>query len=335
MIILGENDMETVTVKSRPCEIESLKKYSKYLCYQAGFEKPAVEYRLEELQEFFPAWSAKAEAAGLQRLAELAGKQEVLFDVYPQNADVQGEEDPQKRDVKLWYLPAEGEAKKPFIILNAGGAYTCVCTMVEAFPTAVHFNKMGYHVFCLNYRTGGREVLPKPLEDLAQAYRYIVANKERFELQSEEYIVGGFSAGANLTALWGTESRGYKHYGAKKPLALFPIYPVISWDRIYRAGSNVFLETMFGDKAESEEYLDSYDVGRQVTDGYPPCYIVHCADDPTVPVGNSTLLKKLLDQRGIKAELEIGLVGDHGFGDGTDTDVEGWPKRAIHFIEEL
>ncbi len=50
---------------------------------------------------------------------------------------------------------------------------------------------------------------------------------------------------------------------------------------------------------------------------------------------NSTLLKKLLDQRGIKAELEIGLVGDHGFGDGTDTDVDGWPERAIRFIETL
>ena len=62
----------TVTVTSKPCEIESLKKYSKFLCYQGGFEKPVVEYSLEELQKFIPAWNAKAEAAGLQRAAELA-----------------------------------------------------------------------------------------------------------------------------------------------------------------------------------------------------------------------------------------------------------------------
>lgn len=323
--------MKTVTTASKPCEIESLKKYSKYLCYQGGFEKPAVEYSLEELQKFIPAWNAKAEAAGLQRAAELAEQQEILFDVYPkEEAD-----DPQKQDVKLWYLPAQGDPKKPFIILNAGGAYTCVCTMVEAFPAAVHFNKMGYHVFCLNYRSGGTGVMPKPLEDLAAAYQYIIAHKEQFGLQSEEYIVGGFSAGGNLTAVWGTERRGYKHYNVKKPLALFPIYPVISKDRMYLAGSDVFLETMFGKQAGSEEYMDSYDVGKQVTDEYPPCYIVHCADDGTVPVGNSVLLKELLDQHEIKAKLEIGLTGNHGFGDGTDTDVEGWPGRAIQFVESL
>lgn len=329
--------MEAVTVTSKPCEIESLKKYSKYLCYQSEFEKPAVEYNLEELQKILPSWNAKAEAKGLQRIAGLAAQQEVLFDVYPRSEvkDTDSEDDPQKQDVKLWYLPAQGEAKKPFIILNAGGAYVSVCTMVEAFPTAVHFNQMGYHVFCLNYRVGGSGVMPKPLDDLAAAYQYIIAHKEQFGLQSEEYIVGGFSAGGNLTALWGTESRGYKHYGVKKPLALFPIYPLVSRERMYLPGSDMLLETVFGDKADSEEYMDSYDVGKLVTDEYPPCYIVHCADDASVPVGNSTLLKNLLAQRGIKAELEIGLVGDHGFGDGTDTDVEGWPERAIGFMETL
>ena len=261
--------MEKVIVTSRPCEIESLKKYSKYLCYQSEFEKPAVEYSLEELQKFIPTWKAKAAAKGLQRVAQLAARQEVLFDVYPglEAGDTGSGDDPQKQDVKLWYLPAQGEAKKPFIILNAGGGYTSVCTMIEAFPTAVHFNKMGYHVFCLNYRTGGRGVMPKPLDDMAAACRYIFAHKEQFGLRGEEYIAGGFSAGGSLTAIWGTESRGYKHYGVKKPLALFLVYPVVSRERMYLSGSDMFLEIMFGDRAESEEYMDSYDVGKQVTDG--------------------------------------------------------------------
>lgn len=324
--------MEQVTIHSRAGEIESLKPYSKFLCYQAAFEKPVTEYTLEELQGFISAWSAEAEAAGLQRAAELAEKQEILFDVYREE---ECGDDPQKKDVKLWYLPAQGEAKDPFIILNAGGAYQSVCTMVEAFPAAVHFNRMGYHVFCLNYRVGGSEVIPKPLDDLAAAYRYIIAHKEQFRLQSEDYAVGGFSAGGNLTCMWGTENRGYKSYGLPKPVAMFPVYPVVSRERMYNFGSEMFLETMFGEHAKSAEYMDSYDPGKQVTDGYPPCYIVHCADDSTVPVGNSTLLKTLLDQKKIPAELEIGLVGEHGFGDGTGTDVEGWPERAAAFLERL
>lgn len=88
--------METVTAASRPCEIESLKKYSKYLCYQAEFEKPAMEYSLEELQMFLPAWNAGAEAKGLQRVAELAARLEVLFDVYSgsETGGAGGEDDP-------------------------------------------------------------------------------------------------------------------------------------------------------------------------------------------------------------------------------------------------
>ena len=42
----------------------------------------------------------------------------------------------------------------------------------------------------------------------------------------ERYIVCGFSAGGNLTALWGTKNHGYAAYGLPKPEALFPIYPV-------------------------------------------------------------------------------------------------------------
>lgn len=324
--------MEQVTIHSKAGEIEALKPYRKYLCYQAGFEKPVTEYTLEELQAMIPSWSAKGQASGLQRVTELAEKQEILFDVY---AEAECVDDPQKRDVKIWYLPAQGEAKKPFIILNAGGAYQSVCTMVEAFPTAVHFNRMGYHVFCLNYRVGGNGVVPKPLDDLAAAYRYIISQKEQFGLQSEDYAVGGFSAGGNLTCMWGTEKRCYKRYGLPKPLAMFPIYPVVARERLYNFGVDMFLSTMFGEYAESAKYMDSYDAGKLVTEGYPPCYIVHCADDSTVPVGNSTLLKTLLDEQKIPAKLEIGLVGEHGFGDGTGTDVEGWPERAIEFLENL
>ncbi len=32
--------------------------------------------------------------------------------------------------------------------------------------------------------------------------------------------------------------------------------------------------------------------------------------------------------------LEEGNHAPHGFGDGTGTDVEGWPMRAISFLEE-
>ena len=46
-------------------------------------------------------------------------------------------------------------------------------------------------------------------------------------------------------------------------------------------------------------------------------------------------MKERLDAAGVPAILDEGVHAAHGFGDGTGTDVEGWPKRAIDFLESL
>lgn len=39
--------------------------------------------------------------------------------------------------MKVFFLPAKEQlSNKPFVILISGGAYTCVCSIVESFPTA-------------------------------------------------------------------------------------------------------------------------------------------------------------------------------------------------------
>lgn len=45
---------------------------------------------------------------------------------------------------------------------------------------------------------------PAPLEDLAQAYRYIEAHAQAFQVDMEDYAVCGSSAGGHLAAEWGT-----------------------------------------------------------------------------------------------------------------------------------
>ena len=47
------------------------------------------------------------------------------------------------------------------------------------------------------------------------------------------------------------------------------------------------------------------------------------------------LLKKLLDQSAVLAVLDAADHAPHGFGDGTGTALEGWPERAIAFLEKL
>lgn len=83
------------------------------------------------------------------------------------------------------------------------------------------------------------------------------------------------------------------------------------------------------------DYLEKYKVSNMIDTEYPPCFIVHCKDDSTVPYENSVYLHDRLKEYGIRTQLKLGEKGEHGFGDGRGTDVEGWPEEAIKFLESL
>lgn len=237
--------------------------------------------------------------------------------------------------VRLIWFPGEGE--KPYVILCAGGSYQSVCSMVEAFPAAAALNRAGYTAFVLNYRTDtgtGEAVMPKPLEDLAEALKYVDTHREEFGLKHGNYAAAGFSAGANLVNLWGLDRCGYRHYHARKPDVLFCSYTVSSVKALDQEKEKVFLETMFG-RGYGREALEQYDVLSNLTEDYPACYINACGDDEAVPVSQSEMLHERLAELGVENRMEIGKSGGHGYGIGRGTDVEGWLERAINFWIDL
>ena len=258
-----------------------------------------------EMQQDQPTWNVSSMIRGMEHLCALAGKQEIMYDVYaPEDCG----DDPEKQDVKVFFLPAEGQpSDKPFVLLIAGGAYTCVCSIVEFFPTAARLNRLGYNCFVLNYRVLQVKLLPKPEEDLAAALRFILNNKEKLGLINTDYIVNGYSAGASVTVIWGTEANGWAKYGLPRPKAMFPIYPVISSEYNYEPAKDWFLTMMFG-KGYSMETVKSFDIPETFTAAYPPCCIVHAKDDPMVPVCNSIELKGAAGRRG--HPLEAGAHRD-------------------------
>lgn len=277
-------------------------------------------------------WNVNSIVKGLERLEEAASADNCFFRVY---TDAECADDKRKKDVVGMFLPKTADCgEKPFIVICAGGAYTGVCTAVEGFPVAAEFNKLGYDAFVITYRVGGKGLLPLPLDDLASAVRYIFANRESFGV-SDEYVVSGFSAGGNLCALWGTDNKGWPHYGLKKPKAMMPVYSIVS-SRHFSDNSvlKFCLKAMYGNNP-SDALVEEYDVDKHMSENYPPCYIVCGSNDSCVPPANSEYLKECLDGLGIPAVLEEGANAEHGFGDGTDTDVEGWPVRADEFISSL
>lgn len=327
--------MKELSAKTRVYQLRclpELKKAAKYFIYGKGIYSVLFQFvSLEQSRQM--GWCPESILDGVKRLREVAQAGEYLYPVYSREAAAA---DRGKRDVNVIFFPPKSDVPKHrYVVLAAGGAYMSVCSLAESYPVAARLNELGYPVFVLTYRVGGKGLFPKPLQDLAQALRWIDNHAEQFSVTPGDYILGGFSAGGNLTALWGTDNHGYTQYGMPKPKALFPIYPAIN-HHLYGEGKMVqaFCDTMFG-QGYSEEKACEYDIDTHMSEAYPPCYIVACKDDTSVPVINSCQLKKELDALGVPAILEIGENGGHGFGEGRGTDVEGWVNRAVSFAEEL
>ncbi len=245
------------------------------------------------------------------------------------------DEEPQCGDVNIIQLkPEKQDETKPYILLAAGGGYTSVCTLVESLPAARHFVEAGYTVFLLTYRVMTSLAALKALEDLSEAVSYIANHANILGVSAERYAIGGFSAGANLISGFGVPSMGYAAHGLPKPLLLMPIYTFVDLKaETVVNGFGDFLQLMFGE--DYGQYIEKYDVLSQIGADYPPCYLVCGLDDMTVSPLQSEHMKATLDKVGVRAILEECPHAPHGFGDGTGTDAEGWPERAIAFLKQL
>ena len=283
------------------------------------------ELSLAELQQQNPTWYWEDVAYGLNRLQKIAlGGGRYVYPV--------GE------GACLIHLPAENRRYEAYAILNAGGAYGAVCTMVEALPVAAKLNELGMDCFCLNYRTATQSsftegLMPKPLEDLALAWRYIKSSEAAFQLDAENYIVGGFSAGGHLAAMWGAENHGARHFGISNPRALFLAYPLIGLENLSGPAAQLLRSGLLGIHGGGEKIAE-YTASRQVGPGYPPVYLVQAEDDHTVPKQDAIDMEAALTKAEIPHRIERVPFGGHGFGLGTATAANGWISRALDFVEE-
>ncbi len=311
-----------------------MKDVGKYLFYAPRFRERMVHFIPYDKISETGGWNNDSIQYGLERLTELTASGEKPQQVYPAT---EIRKDRSKKDVNLIHFPAITRKEgAPYVIVIAGGGYCAVCSIVEAYPVAARMNELGYDAFVLNYRVGIEGLMPKPLDDLAAAVRYIQNNEKVLGVNGNNYIVCGFSAGGNLTALWGTEKLGWAHYDLPAPKALFPIYaPTTSV--FYDKENAVIVDMMkvaYGKNKPFEKAAD-YDVIPLVTQQYPPTFLCCNKDDKTVDYRNSIVLHDKLKELSIPTELLMGEKGDHGFGEGRGLEVEGWIRKALNFANMI
>lgn len=236
------------------------------------------------------------------------------------------------------YKPAKQDPKRAAVIIFPGGGYRGVSILKEGYNVARAFNEMGVTAFVVKYRTPSDRHMKYrrtgPLQDAQQAVATVRRDAAKWQIDPSRIGVMGFSAGGHLAATTGTQFKSpvlsQWRSADVRPDFLMLIYPVITFtDPAVHAGSRKML---LGD-APSQADLQRLSAQLAVSDETPPTFLVHAADDETVPVANSIRFFEALQARKIPAQLMIYPAGGHGYGLNNATTGDRWIERCRQWLQ--
>lgn len=236
------------------------------------------------------------------------------------------------------YKPARQDPKRTAVVVFPGGGYRGVSILKEGYDVARALNEMGVTAFVVKYRTpGDRHMKDKktgPLQDAQQAIATVRRDAAKWQIDPSRVGVMGFSAGGHLAATTGTQFKSpvlpQWRSADVRPDFLILIYPVITFaDPSVHSGSR---EMLLGD-SPSQADLQRFSAQLAVSDETPPTFLVHAADDETVPVANSIRFFEALQARKIPAQLMIYPRGGHGYGLSNASTGDRWMERCRQWLQ--
>ena len=95
------------------------------------------------------------------------------------------------------YRPANSPGPWPVVLYVHGGAFRSLSKDTH-WLMGLAFARRGYLVFNVDYRLAPKHRFPAAIEDVCQAYRFVVENAELWGGDVSRLILAGESAGANL-----------------------------------------------------------------------------------------------------------------------------------------
>ena len=242
------------------------------------------------------------------------------------------------------YLPAKKSATGQAVVICPGGGYVRLAYNWEGEDVAKFLNARGIAAVVLKYRLPNSKsnVTPhlSPLMDARRAIRLVRANAARWNIKKDAVGIMGFSAGGHLSSTLATHfdsgnvaSADTVERQSSRPDFAVLIYPVISMSKpVMHTGSR---NNLIGEKPDSA-LARLYSNELQVTRQTPPTFLLHAADDKTVPVENSLLFFQALKDNNVPAEMHVYPSGGHGFGLAVGKGyLETWSDRLIDWLRGL
>lgn len=241
------------------------------------------------------------------------------------NIDYVGKSDiRQKLDI---YIPPGLKAAAPVIIFIHGGGWSSGSKGSGNLPYFEPSYNSGFVCVDINYRLSGDAPWPAQIEDCKTAIRFLKANASVYNLDTCRFGVIGGSAGGHLSAMVGTSAevssleglyQGYSNVSSRVHAVVDMYGPTdfLLMDGYYSsacAGKSLYHEmNSFETHLLNIDALHKYPEIVQtanpiayITPDDPHFFIIHGAEDCSVPTYQSELLFDALKAAGIPADTLI------------------------------
>ncbi|QIG39174.1 alpha/beta hydrolase [Microbacterium sp. 4R-513] len=213
------------------------------------------------------------------------------------------------------YRDAGAEASGRALVWVHGGAFIGGhLDMPESNWVALELAARGIPVLAVDYvKCLGDTHFPEPSDDVLAAWRHAVAHAEElFDVPASAVLLGGASAGGNLTA--GATAR-LRDAAEDVPGGLVLVYPVVH-PNAPDPSAELDLESPHGvltlNFVGSAEALDDPHAFAALgaAEGLPPTFILVCELDGLRPSGEA--FARQLEEAGVPVALRVETGADHG-----------------------
>jgi acetyl esterase/lipase len=214
------------------------------------------------------------------------------------------------------------------VLICPGGAYQRVVLDKEGDETAIRLAQAGITAAVLVYRMpqdGWAAGWQAPLQDAQRAMRMIRGGAISDGVDSRRVGALGFSAGGHLAAalMLNGAMATYPAIDALDTVSPAPDFGAL----IYAA----YLNGQGSSALAAGPEGPAPDLIVRVSAATPPVFLVHAADDRSVPVEGSERMHAALKAAGVPSELHVFPDGGHGFGiaGARGKKAERWPELFL------
>ena len=224
---------------------------------------------------------------------------------------------------------------RPAVVVFPGGGYL-YCSPREGEPIALGYAARGYHAFVLKYSVGHDAAGFAPLAEASWAIGYIREHAAEWNIDPDQIVVCGFSAGGHLALSSGLLAEN-------KPNAMILGYPAASAPNF--PGADFMLKLLEGRKDVTDADAAKYDLVPQITKEAPPVFLAATAEDMLTGFGALPIAKKYSDL-GKPYELHVFQFGPHGYALANEVTADGssqvldpafaqWQELSVQWLRKI